>query len=119
MQLRSWHDFVQVDDEGNFLIEQAWEARGDGLGPTVAQPAMETFHERLRAAEVELVKAHRAEPNWSRPAACMIDVCRGLGHEREEMEKWFERAMRPAPPCDGQAICGTPEIPLRAAASRP
>ncbi len=25
----------------------------------------------------------------------------------------------PAPPCDGQAICGTPQAPLRAAASRP
>ena len=28
-------------------------------------------------------------------------------------------AQQPAPGCDGQAICGTPQAPLRAAASRP
>jgi tetratricopeptide (TPR) repeat protein len=100
------HDFWRENDsdsylpylaEGSFSIDYAWELRGAGWGWTVSQEAREKFGQLLQKASEYLNRAYELNPSDPRAAAKMIVVTTGLGSEREEMEKWFSRAVNADP----------------------
>jgi hypothetical protein len=81
--------------KGRFLIDYAWDARGAGVASTVTKEGWEKFEERLTEARKVLEEAWTAaKPGESRAAALMLWVEIGIGGDRDEMEKWFERAMK-------------------------
>jgi hypothetical protein len=49
---------------------------------------------RLAQARVELSRAADADPLNALAPTSMIQVCVGEGAVREEMERWYARAMR-------------------------
>jgi hypothetical protein len=79
--------------EGNFYIDYAWDARGTGWAHTVTDEGWRRLYERLELAEAALTAAWEADPACADVAAKMTIVCMGLGHNRETMEKWFQRAI--------------------------
>jgi hypothetical protein len=81
--------------KGQFLIHYAWDARGAGVASTVTKEGWEKFEERLTDARKVLEEAwEAAKPGESRAAALMLWVEIGIGEDRDDMEKWFERAMK-------------------------
>ena len=82
---------------GLFLTKFAWDARGDGPGSAVGADAGRAFKERLEGAETELTRAWELDKRSSRAAAAMVNVCTGLGRDRETMEQWFRRALEADP----------------------
>lgn len=82
---------------GNFYIDYAWHARGAGLAKSVSQEQFASFEERLKKAEAHLRSAYKINPNEPRTPTSMLIVCKGLGHSKVEMEKWFGRATEKAP----------------------
>jgi len=80
---------------GSSLTDYAWDARGSGVASTVTKEGREKFEERLAEARKVLDEAWAAaKPGESRAAALMLSVEIGIGGERDDMEKWFERAMK-------------------------
>ncbi|QDU21280.1 hypothetical protein [Urbifossiella limnaea] len=82
---------------GSFLIRHAWDARGRGLADTVTPEGHRLLRRRMAEAEAALAEAHDLDPDRPEAATQMLWVCVGLGHPREEMERWFGRAMRAEP----------------------
>jgi hypothetical protein len=82
---------------GVFLIQYAWDARGKGFANTVTEEGWKAFKERLTEAERRLTKAWELDTSCAPAAANMIRVCMGLEHDRDEMEKWFRRALEADP----------------------
>lgn len=79
---------------GKWLLNFAWEARGGGWGASVPSEAWKVFKKRLEAAEVFLNKAYESEPSDPFVPAWLISISMGLGNDRKEMEKQFERAIK-------------------------
>jgi tetratricopeptide (TPR) repeat protein len=78
---------------GDFYIHFAWEARGNGFANTVTPEGARLFEERLIEARKSLEESWEVQPNGT-AALLMLTVVKGLGNgNRNEMEKWFERAM--------------------------
>lgn len=94
---------LRLTIQGLFLISHAWDARGSGTADTVTPEGSRLMVERLVAAKDALTKAWKLEPNNWHAANGMITVCMGLSLDREEMERWFERAMKANP--DNYAAC--------------
>src|SRR5262249_45731512 len=80
--------------KGSFLVRSAWDARGDGIGITVTPEGWKLFTQRLEQADEALRQSWKLDPNSEETALNMIAVCMGRGLPREEMEIWFERAMK-------------------------
>lgn len=79
--------------KGNHLVSYAWEARGSGFANTVSREGFEKFRERLLEAREAL------EASWElkqdpETAARLITVDMGLDGDRDNMELWFDRAMK-------------------------
>ena len=83
--------------KGDFYIDAAWEARGNGLAHTVTPEGWALFNERLAIAGSALEKAWELGPEEPEAPARMITVILGTTGDREEMEKWFARAMAANP----------------------
>ncbi|MDY3553673.1 hypothetical protein R5W24_002778 [Gemmata sp. JC717] len=96
---------TQLAVRGAFLIRYAWDARGYGYANTVTPDGWRQFSERLAEAEEALTAAHERDPNRPHAATSMLTVCMGRSHPRDEMERWFERAMRADP--DNAQACAT------------
>ncbi|MFZ2956209.1 MAG: tetratricopeptide repeat protein [Candidatus Ozemobacteraceae bacterium] len=79
---------------GKYAIDSAWEARGSGWASTVTQEGQEFFENQLRTAESALNKAYDIDPTDPFVPAWLIAVAMGKGHDRSEMEKQFERAVK-------------------------
>lgn len=79
---------------GAFYIDYAWEARGKGFANTVVKEGYDLFKERLIKSKEYLTKAY--DLNISDPSAptFMVVLARGLGFEFDEMEMWFQRAIK-------------------------
>jgi hypothetical protein len=88
---------VRLQTRGDFLIHYAWEARGSGFAGTVTEEGFKKFHERLTQAREALNECWEVKPGDHRTATLMLTVEKGSGGERDEMEKWFERAMKACP----------------------
>jgi tetratricopeptide (TPR) repeat protein len=86
--------YIPLMAMGEFHVDYAWNARGIGWGNTVTKEMREKFEKRLLLSEQYLTKAHESNPTDPRMAARLITVAMGLGHEREQMEKWFQAAVQ-------------------------
>ena len=71
--------------------------RGTGYADSVPEDGMSQFKNLLTEAGQAATEAWTAEPTCARAAEQMITVEKGAGSKREEMEKWFERAMKANP----------------------
>jgi hypothetical protein len=96
-------EYTRLVVTGSFLIRHAWDARGRGLADTVTAEGRRLLARRMAEAEAALTEAHDLEPDRPEAATQMLWVCVGRGHPREEMERWFGRAMRAEP--DNTAAC--------------
>jgi tetratricopeptide (TPR) repeat protein len=86
--------------KGDFHIQWAWQARG--TGPTKSVPANDAkkFDDRLQIARQSLEKSLQVAPHYDMPATLMLTVEKGQSRGREEMEKWFDRAIEFHPSYD-------------------
>jgi hypothetical protein len=87
-------EVIRLQVRGDFFINYAWEARGNGYADTVTEEGWRQFRERLTEARAALERAWALKPGDLRAAVLMLRVEKGIGGDRAEMEKWFERAMR-------------------------
>jgi tetratricopeptide (TPR) repeat protein len=78
-------------------IELAWLKRGGGFAHTVPKEGMRDFKDYLNKAAADLQHAAEMNPDDPSAAAGVIEVCKGLGVEREIMEAWFEAAVAADP----------------------
>lgn len=88
---------TQLLVKGRYLIVHAWEARGSGFASSVTPQGQKDFHERLTAAKAALTEAWELEKLRADAPTEMLTVCMGLDGNRDEMEKWFSRAMAADP----------------------
>ena len=84
---------LRLQARGDYLIRHAWEARGIGMGRTVAADSGRKFGERLVEAYKALDQAWKLRPEGTRTPGLMLVVLKGLGGPREVMEEWFRRAI--------------------------
>jgi hypothetical protein len=85
--------------EGQFLMEYAWDARGDDFAVAVPAEAWPVFHDRLTRAGTALRDAWDEDRTRPEPAVEMLTVALGLGFDKDDMEVWFRRAMTADPDC--------------------
>ena len=79
---------------GRFYTDYAWEARGSGMASTVTEVGWQKFNERATEARKAFEEAWNLDKKDSQSAAAMITVEMAIGEgNRNEMEKWFWRAM--------------------------
>jgi len=99
--------------KGSVYVQWAWQARGSGLAATVTEKGWKLMGERLGEAEVALQKAYELDPKDPRAPTEMLTVVLGNSSPREEMEKWFKRAMEADPQnfraCANKAYYLTPK----------
>ncbi len=82
---------------GIVLTEHAWNARGDGWASTVTDEGWKLFNERLEKARKELERSYALDPTDPIAPAHLIRVALGLGLDRNEMEKQFQRGKAASP----------------------
>jgi hypothetical protein len=80
--------------KGRFNYEFAWRARGGGYANGVSEESWKTFHEDLAVAETAYRKAWNLNPHDVRIPAQMIEMAVSQEKDRDEMELWFQRAMK-------------------------
>ena len=83
--------------KGEVCVQWAWQARGSGVAATVTEKGWKLMGERLTEAEAALEKAYELDPKDPRAPTEMLNVVLGNSSPREEMEKWFKRAMEADP----------------------
>jgi tetratricopeptide (TPR) repeat protein len=82
---------------GGYHIKEAWRARGGDVARTVSDAWYILFMDELILAREDLNTAHRLNPKDPNSAALMIGVYMGLKMEEEEMEEWFQAAVKADP----------------------
>ncbi len=82
---------------GYYYVSEAWRIRGSGFSYTVSDEGWNGFRENLKLAEKDLEKAYSMNPEDPNSAAFMITVYMGLTQEEEEMNIWFNRAIKADP----------------------
>ena len=87
---------------GMGYINYAWEARGEGFANTVTEEGGRLFKDRLLTAKEYLEKAYSLDQSDPNVPARLITVAMGLGLERKEVERQFQRAIL-ADPTDHEA----------------
>jgi tetratricopeptide (TPR) repeat protein len=80
--------------KGRAYNEMAWTARGGGYVSTVTEEGEKIFETDLAIAENALTNAWKLNPKDARIADKMISVELGQGQGRDQMELWFDRAMK-------------------------
>jgi hypothetical protein len=83
--------------KGQYYINWAWEARGRGLANRVTPQGWKDFAARLAVADDTLTAAWKLDPTNPGPPTKMLTVELGEDKDRDEMEKWFKRAMEADP----------------------
>jgi hypothetical protein len=96
---------VRLNLKGKFLVDYAWDARGDGWADRVTEAGAKAFSDRLAEAEKTLTHCYELFPDDPHAATEMLTVELGHGQGRQEMEQWFQRAMKADP--DNYAACET------------
>jgi hypothetical protein len=84
---------IQLIYRGILYKEYAWEARGTGYADTVSPENAQKFHDRLEVASKAMREAWARNPEHNAIPTVMLEVTKGLGTGRQEMEEWFQRAM--------------------------
>ncbi len=80
--------------KGNFYIDMAWLARGNGFSDSVSPEGWTLFARRLDVASAALNEAWELNPSAPHVANRMLSVELGQGKGRPRMERWFRRAMQ-------------------------
>jgi hypothetical protein len=73
--------------------EYAWEVRGTGYADTVSPENARKFHDRLEVASKAMREAWALNPEHNAIPTVMLEVTKGLGTGRQDLEEWFQRAM--------------------------
>jgi hypothetical protein len=84
---------IRLIYRGIMYKEYAWEARGTGYADTVSPENAQKFHDRLEVAAKAMREAWALNPEHNAIPIVMLEVAKGLGSDRQEMEEWFQRAM--------------------------
>lgn len=82
---------------GKQAIDYAWYWRGSGYASTVSDEAWEQFYVAIAEANDCLSRAYGLEPRDPEIATAMLTICKAQSLPRDEMEKWFERAVAVVP----------------------
>jgi tetratricopeptide (TPR) repeat protein len=82
---------------GYYFVSEAWRTRGSGFSYTVSDEGWNGFRENLKLAEKDLEKAHSINPEDPNSAAFMITVYMGQTRDEEEVDIWFNRAIKADP----------------------
>ena len=77
-----------------FYLVHAWQARGNGTASEVTEQGWKLFGERLAEAEKAVNQAWSLNPYDENIPTLMISVLEGRQKSREDVEKWFQRAMK-------------------------
>jgi hypothetical protein len=85
---------LRLQVRGAFFHYYGWEARTTALAPQVPEGGFELFHKRLTEAENALTEAWRLRPDDARTAEHLLEIEKGIGGDRANMELWFDRAMK-------------------------
>jgi hypothetical protein len=80
--------------KGEAYIAMAWQARGNGYADTVTPEGAKLFDQRLVTARKYLEHAWQLNPQDSRIPHHMMTVELGQGTGRDQLELWFDRAMK-------------------------
>ena len=87
-------DYLPWYLKGSHCVAAAWNARGDGYANTVTKDGWESFKTNLVVAREALEHAWKLNPGEPDIATEMMSVELGQGSDRQEMELWFDRAMK-------------------------
>jgi hypothetical protein len=87
-------DYLPWYLKGSHCVKAAWNARGDGYANTVSKDGWESFKTNLVVAREALEHAWKLNPLEPNIATEMMSVDLGQGSDRQEMELWFDRAMK-------------------------
>jgi hypothetical protein len=79
---------------GHFWFHYGWEARTNAFAPAVPAGGFEALEKRLAIARKALNQAWALEPGLSWAAEALLEIDKGIGGDRANMELWFERAMK-------------------------
>ena len=79
--------------EASYLSNQAWEARGGDWAVSVTEQGWRDFKEGLTQARPRLLQAWELHPEYPEAATEMMSLLIGLGTERSEIRRWFDRAV--------------------------
>jgi len=77
--------------QGEYEIQKAWRARGNGRANTVSQQGWNGFNDHLATARSYLTEAWRLHPEFPQAADRMIYVSLG-DSDLQEMRLWFDRS---------------------------
>jgi len=88
---------VKLALDGQYFVNAAWCARGSGWANTVTDQGSQKFTECLAKADDILETAYAKYPAEGEMARAMIDVELGQGKGRDQMEIWFQRAIKANP----------------------
>jgi hypothetical protein len=84
---------------GGFLTVAAWKARGEAPESAVSDETARAFRDRLQDARGCFERAWQLDSSDVYVPVRMIAVAKGLGAEKEEVRRWFDRAMKLDPGC--------------------
>ncbi|MFJ8621339.1 hypothetical protein ACIRD3_00665 [Kitasatospora sp. NPDC093550] len=90
-------DTVALLVSGARQVTWAWEARTGARAKHVGEEQWKLFHQRLEAAEEQLLEVAEREPSWLAPWYFLQISARGASLGREIADCRFEAAVRRAP----------------------
>lgn len=85
------NSYLPLLSKGVFFLDYALSAS------TITEEGRGNYAERLPLAEQYLTRAHELIPEDPRSATSLIMVARRLGYPRDQMEKWFNKAVEADP----------------------
>jgi len=80
--------------DGEFYVDDAWNARGSGYANTVTTQGWQNFRDRLASANRILNDVYARYPQEPGAAYSMMDVVLGQEETRDQMELWFQRGLQ-------------------------
>jgi hypothetical protein len=83
--------------DGQFYVNDAWNARGCGYAQTVTQEGWNLLAQRLGRADDMLTDIYARSPSEPGLAKSMMTVVLGEQKPRDQMELWFQRGLQVNP----------------------
>ena len=83
--------------DGEFYVDDAWNARGSGYANTVTPQGWQSFGESLAQANQILSDLYAKHPENPKIAHVMMTVILGQQQPRDQMELWFQRGIQADP----------------------
>lgn len=83
--------------KGHFYIFDGWRDRGTAFAKDTSEEQFRLFHEKLEIAKKAFDEAYKRNKNDVNIHYGMMKICRGLGLSDEELESWYNSAIRVDP----------------------